>query len=517
MTFLERLRHYLAQTDPPEGVEPNLRAHRAHVVKRLIELERAGCPDEQVERSRNHLNPTRLDRFVRALTDALLDDFGQSALPEEIAAWIDVALDRKLHLDASTGSKVRDRELDRLVQTAWDSAWYFEEDEEVAAAYLGRILAIRPAGKSRIVTPIGRLIQELPDKDAHRWILAAEVVQSDGPKDLWRLSWEGAFFLLHHPTARWDFGEGSCPWQVSLPVLSLLSKKGLIETHDANYGSVVSYQLLPQGRPLLEEVASNNETPFTLLVRALLQDETAAIVDSARPSAVSVIRESSADATARHARMVAHEIRNALVPVQSAVESLYRDLDREGKGAIAEKRRAGIDGGIERIFRFLQDISSIANLASTPSDLFDIAGPVNEAIAVIASDTGLSITFDAPLVLPPVKGHRDRFSLALVNVLRNAVQSRSREGLQIKVSAGTRNGAEVYVAIDDNGPGVPPEHRASIFEPGFSLRAQGSGQGLALVREVIESEMAGRAVCEQSDLGGARIVLRLPVGSKRKQ
>ena len=43
------------------------------------------------------------------------------------------------------------------------------------------------------------------------------------------------------------------------------------------------------------------------------------------------------------------------------------------------------------------------------------------------------------------------------------------------------------------------------------------GQGLALVREVIEAEMAGRALCEQSELGGARIVLRLPVGAKRNK
>lgn len=268
---------------------------------------------------------------------------------------------------------------------------------------------------------------------------------------------------------------------------------------------------------MLQEVASGRDTPFTILVQALLQDETAAAMDRVRPAGMAAQSETSADATARHARMVAHEIRNALVPVQSALESLYRDMERRGTGDLAEKRRDAIDSGIGRVFQFLRDISRIAALASAPSDLFDVVPAVQAAIGAVVSDFGGTILFEPQDALPAVKGHRDRFVLAIINVLRNAVQVGQRDTLEIRVSTGTHNGAEVFVAVEDNGPGVPPEHRKNIFEPGFSLRPEGTGQGLALVREVIEAEMAGRALCEQSELGGARIVLRLPVGAKRNK
>ena len=56
-------------------------------------------------------------------------------------------------------------------------------------------------------------------------------------------------------------------------------------------------------------------------------------------------------------------------------------------------------------------------------------------------------------------------------------------------------------------------HHDKIFRQGFALRDGGSGQGLALVRDIIETEMRDEARCEQSEMGGARFVLAVPVVS----
>lgn len=474
-----------------------------------------GGVEGQLSRPPENWTPYRVERFARAMANALLDDFAHGASSEQLEGWIDVAIDRALGLATSTGSKIKDSELDRLAADVGDDlVWVRDSDRDDVAVYAIRIRAVRQSADRFIVTPIGRLVRELPDKDAIRWLLAAEVVQSDGRDDEWRLSREAIAFLLENPdwTGKKDpppRGIGCFLWRLSnMGILTAIHRKD----------RAFDYFLLPAGRLLLEEVGSGKETPFTILVRAILQDETAAAIDHVRPAGAAAPHESSADATARHARMVAHEIRNALVPVQSAVESLYRDLDRQGAKDVAEeKRRATIEEGIGRVFRFLRDISRIADVASAPSDLFDMTPAIQDAIAAFSSNNGLTIPFDQEGALPAVKGHRDRFVLALLNVLRNAAQARPVDGLRIRVSAGTHNGAEVFVAVEDNGPGVPVEHRANIFEPGFSLRPDGTGQGLALVREVIEVEMAGRAMCEQGALGGARIVLRLPVGAKRKK
>jgi signal transduction histidine kinase len=57
--------------------------------------------------------------------------------------------------------------------------------------------------------------------------------------------------------------------------------------------------------------------------------------------------------------------------------------------------------------------------------------------------------------------------------------------------------------------------RRAIFEPGVALRLGGSGQGLALVRQVIEEELGGTVTCEESPLGGARFVLVIPTKKSR--
>jgi signal transduction histidine kinase len=213
--------------------------------------------------------------------------------------------------------------------------------------------------------------------------------------------------------------------------------------------------------------------------------------------------------------MVAHEIRNALVPVQIALEALYEDMTLRGIGDLAERRRPPIDGGIDRIFRFVQDVASIADLAAKPAELFDLGPAVESAAAAIGQELSRSIPFAQEAELPPVMGHRDRFVLTIANLLRNASQARTDPPVAIQVTAGVNNGAEVFVRVDDDGPGVLPEDRGRVFEPGFSRRPGGSGQGLAFVREVVEGEMAGRVLCEESPLGGARFWVRLPVGAKR--
>jgi signal transduction histidine kinase len=226
--------------------------------------------------------------------------------------------------------------------------------------------------------------------------------------------------------------------------------------------------------------------------------------------------EGAAAVATRHARMVAHEIRNSLVPVQGALSGLYEEIERRGQADALGKRRDRIDAGIDRIFRFVRDVAQVADLSAKPAELFDLAAAVESAIASIAPELGRTIPFVQEAALAPVKGHRDRFVLALLNLLHNAAQSRAEPPLiEIQITAGLKNGAEVFVRIDDDGPGVPADDRSRIFEADFSRRSGGSGQGLAFVREVVESEMAGRVLCEESPLGGARFVVRLPVGTKR--
>jgi signal transduction histidine kinase len=73
---------------------------------------------------------------------------------------------------------------------------------------------------------------------------------------------------------------------------------------------------------------------------------------------------------------------------------------------------------------------------------------------------------------------------ALFNLLLNAVQAVDGNG-EIQVAAERRNGAEAWLEVRDNGPGVPPERRSEIFKPYFTTQKTGTGLGLAVVQQIV--------------------------------
>ncbi|WP_437322078.1 ATP-binding protein [Sorangium sp. So ce385] len=98
--------------------------------------------------------------------------------------------------------------------------------------------------------------------------------------------------------------------------------------------------------------------------------------------------------------------------------------------------------------------------------------------------------------------------------MRNAAQAvAGREGI-VEISLDLKEDA-LILRVDDDGPGVPPDQRRAIFDPGVALRAGGSGQGLALVRQVIDGELAGSVACGDSPLGGARFEIVIPLRRER--
>jgi signal transduction histidine kinase len=209
--------------------------------------------------------------------------------------------------------------------------------------------------------------------------------------------------------------------------------------------------------------------------------------------------------------MVAHELRNALVPTKTALGALYREILLEPPSEVLLRRRESIDRGIESAFRFVDQLVQFSKLAATPSEPFDPLPALRDAISAIEAETGQLIELLLPTALPPVSGHRARLVLAISNVLRNAAQSVPTQTPRIRLQAESIEGARaVRIIIEDNGPGIPENMRQAIFEEGISLRPGGSGLGLALVREVFEKEMKGLVGCDASPLGGARFVLRVP-------
>lgn len=547
MAFLDKLGEYLRELEhsphaPPAeptglGIEPA--QIRMLFIRTLERLEDSVTYPQYVEiapptsRSRIFGRPETREEvfddwqahdaiihFAQRLAHLLRQSFGKGTSQREIEYWVEVALARRLGLPDTLSSPIRTLELDRLADIAFQELAQdaHSEPSRKIDGYAAAIRATRKTDGWLSLTPIGRVFLDLTGRDAIRWLLHIEAEQSTGPEDAWRMSREGAQTLVHKPAQvlEWKKDFPAPPSQLSWPTLRRLAAFGLISIKEEPENHRILITTLPLGLILLPGIGKDVASPMSILAGSLISDLTLAAAEAfARPTqddTSGARTNAAAEATARQARMVAHEIRNTLVPVKTALGALYREIQLEPPSEVLGRRRERIDRGIDATFRFIDQLVELSKLAATPSESFELLAAIRDALSAIEQEAGLPIEALLPGALPPVSGHRARVVMALSNVLRNAAQSVPPSGPIIRIRAEPADAARaVLVVVEDNGPGVPENMRRAIFDEGVSLRPGGSGLGLALVREVFEKEMRGLVACDASPLGGARFTIRIPV------
>lgn len=517
MGYLERLREYLERVERASDGAPVIRIdHAAHMQHFLKEGDQSGgvWDAERADVLRRNLRP-----FVDLVAYRILDRIAPGASSDDVVALINTAISLGLGVPRSAGSKVLDEELERLAGEVYSdlgSSVAFDQ-WEFPDRYAAEVRAVRRRGDRYFITRAGAVFINLSGMDAVRWLLTLEAAQSLGPADVWRISPELAARLLKNPRNAIRL-EDLCEhdtWSSSFPTIRRLGAMSLLryefnESNPHTGNPCWFYSVFDRSRSVLEEIAEGRATPFALLADALLRDDVTGTLEALRPAADRVQYESVAAATALQARMVVHEIRNALVPARSAFLSLVEELDESTRTESLQRYQRRIHEGINQALSFSENMLRVANLGIEPVAPFDLVVAIKEAIAAVAWELNGSLRYSPPEGVLQVVGPQARFIMAIANLLRNAAQAiAGREGV-VEVSVEATAG-RVVLRIDDDGPGVPVEQRRMIFEQGVTLRSGGSGQGLALVRQVIEGEMRGTVSCGDSPLGGARFEIVIPV------
>ena len=128
-----------------------------------------------------------------------------------------------------------------------------------------------------------------------------------------------------------------------------------------------------------------------------------------------------------------------------------------------------------------------------------------EDVAAGARRAGAKIRLDAP-AMPPLQLRAAAVKRAITNLVDNA----RRHARTVAMAAAPNGARSVLVTVDDDGPGIPPDRRESVFRPFESGAAGGTGLGLTIARDIIRAH-GGDIVLEESPLGGLRARVRLPV------
>src|SRR5262249_24766653 len=193
------------------------------------------------------------------------------------------------------------------------------------ASYALEVRAVRRGEDLRITpTAVGRVALELTGVDLVRWLLQVEAEQSLGRRDPSRSSRATAALLAARRQDTVHKLHLSAP---SVATLSRLHSMGLLDELSRRESLLWSYAVRDAAVPVLEEIAGNADTPLRVLAATLLGDDRNAALARAQPTLARLFGEEAAAAGIRQARLVAHEVRNSLVPVQVALEGLFRSLD----------------------------------------------------------------------------------------------------------------------------------------------------------------------------------------------
>jgi two-component system, NtrC family, sensor histidine kinase PilS len=225
-------------------------------------------------------------------------------------------------------------------------------------------------------------------------------------------------------------------------------------------------------------------------------------------------------AVAELAASLAHEIKNPLASIRSAVEQLTRPgvrLQAQDRGTLGHLVVAESD----RLSRLLSGFIEFSGVSLRNPRVVDLARVVGEAVEVArrhpAADSGVRVEVDARSPVE-VEGDPDLLHRMVFNLVLNAMQHSPTGGIvrvqaaavddrRLPPEASYSSGARVRVT--DQGPGIPPEQISRVFDPFFTTREGGSGLGLALVHRAVEAH-DGTIFIDAAEDGGTMFTVYLP-------
>ncbi len=231
---------------------------------------------------------------------------------------------------------------------------------------------------------------------------------------------------------------------------------------------------------------------------------------------------------------VAHELKNPLTSLRSAIETLPLARSDESR----ERLIAVIQHDIKRLDRLISDISDASRLdadllrhEAEPVDLRKLLTAVADIANDVPRDDGVKVEllFEPPGVTAAqlrILGNDSRLGQVIDNLVENARSFSPQDG-KVTVRC-KRAGNEIEIAVEDEGPGVRPEALTRIFERFYTDRpehrfGQNSGLGLSISKQIVEAHggriwaenrLAGGRDGEAPKIAGARFVVRLPAAKR---
>jgi signal transduction histidine kinase len=264
--------------------------------------------------------------------------------------------------------------------------------------------------------------------------------------------------------------------------------------------AVAAGDLMPREPPSDASEIGELARTFEKMVAAI-RDARAEIVQAERLATIG-----------KMAARITHEIRNPLSAIGLNLEMLEGEIEESGDDSKEQRELlAAIKGETARLSRIAEQYLGMARRpvpSMVPEAIGDLVSEIAAFVKPELTRASVTLELDVGDELPSVPLDEGLFRQALLNLIRNAREAMEGGGTLV-VRAKLATGGGVDVTIEDTGPGIPEEVRASIFDPFFTTKQGGTGIGLAVTREIVEAHH-GTIACVPREEGGTRFVIHLP-------
>lgn len=189
------------------------------------------------------------------------------------------------------------------------------------------------------------------------------------------------------------------------------------------------------------------------------------------------------------AKQVAHEIKNPLTPMKLSVQQLLRAYNPEDPKSEDKLKRvaSSIIEQIDALTKIANEFSTFAKMPNPSQEKVELLQLINGVMELFNESDGVAISIETTLDELYINGDKDQFVRVFNNLIKNALQAipKDKKG-EVEISIQKQFG-KAQIAIKDNGIGIEEGKRFKIFVPYFTTKSNGTGLGLAMVKQIIEN------------------------------
>ena len=218
------------------------------------------------------------------------------------------------------------------------------------------------------------------------------------------------------------------------------------------------------------------------------------------------------------AKRLAHEIKNPLTPIQLSAERLqhkYLPMVPDNESETLTKLTQTIVQQVDAMKDMVNDFSDYARNPGLQLKPSDIGALIREVLALYQSNPQHKIILQEEADNDIVQLDNNRFRQVLHNLIKNAIEASEEAACDVDIIVHYQQVEQsghhyLEIRITDQGPGIPTDMIAKLFEPYATSKTKGTGLGLAIVKKIIE-EHQGHVWAENTLSTGACIIIQLPL------